>query len=89
MITVGLGRDQRVRACAVTGRHRDGRRWEMIMDPNKALAELREAISIKDYEWAAMAADTLDGWLTAGGFLPDAWSRAATTVVEAARLAGR
>ena len=55
------------------------------MDPNAALRELRAAIADfntpdRGEEGNADAADrvvtyaeALDGWLSAGGFLPDAW----------------
>lgn len=59
------------------------------MDPNKALQDLREAIArhaalceggaagssdeVRALEDALDAARALDGWLSRGGFLPDAW----------------
>jgi len=57
------------------------------MDPNAALETLRATIAdmraaedsgaTPDYASAATvladAADALDGWITRGGFLPDAW----------------
>lgn len=53
------------------------------MDPNAALADMRQAIdnvlatasgSQAAHELAE-AADALDTWLTSGGFLPEAWVR--------------
>jgi hypothetical protein len=56
------------------------------MDPNEILARLREALS--DYRnsdgsesiWTALESvaelfEALDGWLSRGGFLPDAWQQ--------------
>ena len=58
------------------------------MDPNTALAEIPVLIA-KTYtdEGATLddgcrlydLVEALDGWLTQGGFLPDAWQRAAST----------
>ena len=56
------------------------------MDPDAALAQMREAIetlwAAKSSVAAAAAADSiaehaaaLDQWLSKGGFLPAAWSR--------------
>ncbi len=58
------------------------------MDPNTALANLRAAITeYRALPWDAVpeqrveiaeeiveAAEALDGWLSKGGFLPDAWA---------------
>ena len=58
------------------------------MDPNEALKNLRQAYSdwednygtdganaIDAGERMRDAAEALDGWLSKGGFLPDAWAR--------------
>ena len=58
------------------------------MDPNETLGHLRRlaAFDIDGYptasDWMPLRIkgyaelfQALDGWLTAGGFLPDAWSR--------------
>jgi hypothetical protein len=57
------------------------------MDPDANLAELRriaarvlaapsiEEIDCADAERIADLVDALDGWLSRGGFLPDAWKR--------------
>jgi len=54
------------------------------MDPNATLAEIRR-LTKRNEEAPLDLADTnrlvllllsLDGWLTKGGFLPDAWKRA-------------
>lgn len=55
------------------------------MDPNEALRRLRDAITqfrettlevnrLDAAHYMAEYADALDGWLSHGGFLPDAWS---------------
>lgn len=53
------------------------------MDPNKTLSEIRDALAIMNSDnmsgqinaAASLAehAEALDGWLSKGGFLPDAW----------------
>lgn len=45
------------------------------MDPNAALAEMREAYAAENYERCAELADALDTWISRGGFLPRAWER--------------
>ena len=60
-----------------------------MMDPNAALQTLKEwatkaavAGSYDETEWAAVEAfDALDDWLSAGGFLPEAWQRKSTPVL--------
>lgn len=44
------------------------------MDPNETLRLLREALLDEDAEMTAECAQTLDEWLSKGGFLPDAWT---------------
>lgn len=46
------------------------------MDPNAALAELRDALGMGDLDRAREAFAALDGWLSSGGFLPDDWKLA-------------
>lgn len=51
------------------------------MDPDKALAELREALQelANDpdaWEDVIEKFEALDGWLSKGGFLPKAWREA-------------
>lgn len=55
-----------------------GRRF--VMDPDAALAEIRDIISRWNRDGGLVVAarlaelvDGLDGWLSKGGFLPDAW----------------
>jgi hypothetical protein len=56
------------------------------MDPNETLKQLRELIQVPQYGPSLTAFDraerfdllvdyieALDGWLSKGGFLPDAW----------------
>lgn len=51
------------------------------MDPNAALAEIRDIVGrfnrdgglVVDARLAELI-DGLDGWLSKGGFLPDAWT---------------
>jgi hypothetical protein len=43
------------------------------MDPNAALANLRQAVEIGDTVAATQAAVDLDEWLSKGGFLPKGW----------------
>jgi hypothetical protein len=43
------------------------------MDPNETLRLMRLALAEGDLETAAELADALDGWISTGGFLPDAW----------------
>lgn len=64
----------------------EGRRSARVrsttMDPNVTLAQLRELTArllamgdradVKAIELAELF-DSLDGWITAGGFTPDAW----------------
>lgn len=56
------------------------------MDPDKTLESMRENIRIwlgdpdsdagrQAAAWASEAADSLDQWLSKGGFLPKDWSR--------------
>lgn len=54
------------------------------MDPNAALAEIRELTAAFEHDGATDEHDAvrlaelvsgLDEWLTRGGFLPDAWRR--------------
>lgn len=56
------------------------------MDPNQALADLREALrrmgaATEPWEYENAAAEAgehiagLDEWLSKGGFLPEAWRR--------------
>lgn len=54
------------------------------MDPNANLTELRKLVAnnidrefVSDHDTARMMElfDALDGWLTRGGFLPEAWQR--------------
>jgi hypothetical protein len=56
-----------------------------MMDPNKALEDAREAVEVLNadtstaarvmdaYEKLHASFEALDGWLSKGGFLPDAW----------------
>ena len=55
------------------------------MDPNAALATIRRLIdlyakdAVLDQDDASALVESvegLDGWLSKGGFLPEAWSRA-------------
>ena len=55
------------------------------MDPNAALATIRRLIDLyakdavldqDDASALVEAVEGLDGWLSKGGFLPEAWSRA-------------
>lgn len=54
------------------------------MDPNANLAEQRRLFSSldkwtrADLERLAELAEALDEWISAGGFLPDAWAAAFT-----------
>lgn len=53
------------------------------MDPNEALRQIRElitelqAVDFDDERIPALtnAVSDLDSWLSAGGYLPDAWKR--------------
>lgn len=56
------------------------------MDPNEALAQLRNAFADSDYLTAEELFNALDEWLTKGGFLPDPWRVAAQ---DAARVAAK
>ena len=63
------------------------------MDPNEALKNARAAlamirarpISTEDgaYEQFTDAFEALDGWLSKGGFLPDAWELESSTPKDA------
>ena len=45
------------------------------MDPNATLAEIRHLVDTgADHDELRTAVNALDHWLTAGGFLPDAWA---------------
>jgi hypothetical protein len=46
------------------------------MDPDAALAAMREAYLKGDLERVAEYAVALDQWISNGGFLPKAWSNA-------------
>ncbi len=61
------------------------------MDPNAALAGIREIVAKSYRETGATLHDSsrlydltesLDAWLTKGGFLPEAWAAAAPSVGE-------
>lgn len=63
------------------------------MDPDAALAELRELLGERpiDCEWPDFdrfceLVENLDGWITRGGFLPAVWRNG--TEVDAVRVAG-
>lgn len=43
------------------------------MDPNVTLSRLRELADNNDVEWANLF-ESLDDWLSKGGFLPEAWA---------------
>jgi hypothetical protein len=43
------------------------------MDPNETLRLMRDALAEGDLETVAEMAEALDGWISTGGFLPDAW----------------
>lgn len=45
------------------------------MDVDVALAQMRQAIEDGDWEAAAVAAESIDNWMTGGGFLPQEWTR--------------
>jgi len=45
------------------------------MDPDEVLRLFRQALAEGRWRDAAEHADTLDGWLTAGGFPPAAWPK--------------
>lgn len=44
------------------------------MDPNVTLNRLRELADDNDVEWANLF-ESLDDWLSKGGFLPSEWIR--------------
>lgn len=44
------------------------------MDPNGALAEIRELIHADEPNAAMIRFEVLDEWLSKGGFLPREWS---------------
>lgn len=43
------------------------------MDPDKLLADIRDAIGGSDYIRACELFEALDEWLGCGGFFPAAW----------------
>jgi hypothetical protein len=43
------------------------------MDPTELLRMMREALDVGDTETASNYANSLDNWLSRGGFLPDQW----------------
>lgn len=55
------------------------------MDPNATLAQLRDLVAkydstsvywdAEDMTLTVDLIDALDGWLTCGGYLPDAWRK--------------
>jgi hypothetical protein len=48
-----------------------------VMDPDAALKMLRAVIDTDECpQYLADLVGALDGWLTAGGFLPEAWAAA-------------
>jgi hypothetical protein len=46
------------------------------MDPDLALAEIRDALGVGDVDRARESFQALDGWLSGGGFLPADWQGA-------------
>jgi hypothetical protein len=45
------------------------------MDPDEVLRLFRQALAEHQWRDAVEYADALDGWMTAGGYAPEAWTR--------------
>lgn len=60
------------------------------MDPNTALARLRELCRQEDPDGAELSehVEALDGWLTSGGFLPEAWGTRGVCGAQTTDLTG-
>ena len=56
--------------------NQDGSSPPEEIDPDRVLETMRGAIERNDYRLVDRCAYLLDGWLTAGGVLPQSWERA-------------
>lgn len=56
------------------------------MDPDVTLAEMRSAAAARDWKRFAELWDVLDGWLSRGGYLPEAWRYALDKTAQRLQL---